>query len=176
MKKISVILIGILSFLGPTMVSAAFNSGQTTETLPVGKSLNINLDANPNSTYTVNTSNSQVITAIQSNTSLLIKAINTGTAQATMCETISSKCFVATVNVSGVLGVNTTTLNSHSPGSWVNLGKTIYYVHSSGLIPISTWPIFLSVAPAQFKITEINEGDMLLPLLPLMELNDSRIK
>ncbi|HYV34002.1 MAG TPA: hypothetical protein VE973_04105, partial [Candidatus Limnocylindria bacterium] len=65
---------------------------------------------------------------------------------------------------------------AHPAGSWVIQGKTVYYITSSGLVPITTWAIFLSNGGKANLIVPINDGDMHLPLLALMEAHDSRVK
>ncbi len=68
---------------------------------------------------------------------------------------------------------------SHAWGTWVKYGKTIFYVDSTGLIPVPTWPIFLSNMGKTEYILPANKADLDIfkanPSLPFLQMNDSRV-
>lgn len=64
----------------------------------------------------------------------------------------------------------------HPRGSWLSSGSTIYFLTPSGLIPIPSWNIFLSNGGQASFIVKANSYDMAFPKLPLMTLNDTRLK
>ena len=68
---------------------------------------------------------------------------------------------------------------SHAWGTWVKYGTTVYYVDSTGLIPVPTWPIFLSNMGKAEYILPANKADMDIfknnPSLPLLTSQDSRV-
>jgi hypothetical protein len=65
---------------------------------------------------------------------------------------------------------------AHPRGTWVNSGKTVYFVTPAGLIPVPTWDIFLSNGGQAGFIVPADSYDLAMPKLPLMVLNDSRMK
>lgn len=65
---------------------------------------------------------------------------------------------------------------AHPWGSWIKSGNTIYFVHEQGLIPISTFDIFLNNGGNVNGVVELNQYDTGKPMLPLMTYNDSRLK
>ena len=68
---------------------------------------------------------------------------------------------------------------SHAWGTWVKYGTTVYYVDSAGLVPVPTWPVFLSNMGKAEYILPANKADMDIfknnPSLPLLQMNDSRV-
>lgn len=68
---------------------------------------------------------------------------------------------------------------SHAWGTWVKYGTTVYYVDSAGLVPVSTWAIFLSNLGKAEYILPANKADMEIfkanPSLPFLQVNDSRV-
>lgn len=75
-----------------------------------------------------------------------------------------------------VVSFNVTTANDHHPwGTWVFSGQTIYFVHEYGLIPITTYDIFLNNGGDSKLLVPINGNDWRLPQLPQMTYNDYRL-
>src|SRR5436190_1100886 len=75
----------------------------------------------------------------------IINGLSVGNTLVSVCYTNQGiHCLNVNVAVTGsVLGA-ITYFNAHPVGSWVIQGQTVYFVSASGLIPISTWQIFLS--------------------------------
>ena len=67
-------------------------------------------------------------------------------------------------------------IQEHPWGSWIIYKKTVYYVTQEGLIPISSWNIFLQNGGQAKFIVKANKADLALPTLPMMQLNDSRVR
>lgn len=69
-----------------------------------------------------------------------------------------------------------TTVNaSHPWGSWVVSGGTVYFIHRDGLIPISSYDIFLNNGGRASYIVPMNFYDWQLPRLSLMAYVDQRL-
>lgn len=84
--------------------------------------------------------------------------------------------FGATLNHYPSLPVSVKSANEHHPwGSWVLGGKTVYFIHESGLIPITTYKIFLNNGGQDDLILPMNWYDWQLPKLPYMSDNDPRL-
>jgi hypothetical protein len=64
----------------------------------------------------------------------------------------------------------------HPWGTWVKNGNTVYFVHESGLIPVSSYDIFLNNGGTDAKIVPMNWYDSYKPLLSGMTWNDSRLQ
>lgn len=64
----------------------------------------------------------------------------------------------------------------HILGSWLLNGKTVYFVVEDGLIPVSSWDVFLFNGGKQSYLVKANAQDLKKPLLDLMKKNDMRIK
>lgn len=69
-----------------------------------------------------------------------------------------------------------TSQQAHPWGSWVKNGSTVYFVHQSGLIPITSWDIFLNNGGSASLIVPMNSFDFQLPMLSVMSFNDSRLQ
>lgn len=65
---------------------------------------------------------------------------------------------------------------SHPWGSWVKDGDTIYFVHENGLIPVSSYSIFLDNGGLSQLVVPANWYDLQLHKLSKMVKNDSRLK
>ncbi|HEX3095729.1 MAG TPA: hypothetical protein VHQ20_01255 [Patescibacteria group bacterium] len=65
---------------------------------------------------------------------------------------------------------------SHPWGSWIRSGDTIYFVYETGLIPISSYSIFLNNGGNPNLIVPANWYDMRLDLLSKMKTDDSRLR
>lgn len=150
------------------------------ENLSQGKTLSLNLGR---AGWKLTGSNNPRIISAQINEEILvIRALSPGLATVFACpENIIDPKLCAyvtvTVNPENVLGLNTgSSFKPHTTGAFVNVGQTVFFIHEYGLIPITTYPIFLSVAPKNTQIFTANDYDLQLPLLPFMEINDSRVK
>lgn len=64
----------------------------------------------------------------------------------------------------------------HPWGSWIRSGNTVYFVHESGLIPISQYDIFISNGGRDNLVVNGNQFDYNRTMLPLMTINDSRLR
>jgi hypothetical protein len=65
---------------------------------------------------------------------------------------------------------------SHPWGSWIKSGRTVYFVHENGLIPISSYDIFLNNGGEDRLTVAPNSYDFQRPILPLMDYNDARLR
>ncbi len=65
---------------------------------------------------------------------------------------------------------------SHPWGSWIKSGKTIYFVHESGLIPVPDWNTFLSNGGQSNMVVPANHYDFTLPILSPMSYSDYRLQ
>ncbi|MBI5530579.1 MAG: hypothetical protein HY918_03700 [Candidatus Doudnabacteria bacterium] len=170
----------LLLAAAPTLALAAGTIQTVTETIAVGKTLSVGLGQSPTGNWYVlsnaNPSAASAVLGFNTEPLVLISGQSAGSSEIKVCSEQSAiNCLVVKVAVSGnVLGASV--FNSHAIGSWVISDGTVYYVSSNGLIPIPTWEIFLSNGGKQADITEINNGDMQLPLLPLMSAADSRVR
>lgn len=67
----------------------------------------------------------------------------------------------------------------HPWGTWVLSGKTVYYVDSSGLVPVPSWEIFLNNGGKPEHIAKATGADLTIlksnPGLPLLMNNDGRV-
>ncbi len=175
-KKIIVL---VFSFLIVAQQAFAANDlGTLQEYATVGKVISVGL--NPSSTgnwYLVTNSNPLVANASLNGTSLTITGLRAGTDAVSVCtEPAGLHCLVVIATVTGnVLGANTTRF-THPVGSWLIHAGTVFYVHGTGLIPISEWNIFVSNGGQSSNLQETNQDDLNLPLLSLMTLNDSRVR
>jgi large repetitive protein len=71
--------------------------------------------------------------------------------------------------------VNTVNI-SHPWGSWIKSGNTVYFVHESGLIPIANYDVFINNGGADAKVVQMNAYDVGKTVLPIMTMNDSRLR
>ncbi|MFA5991347.1 MAG: pilus assembly protein N-terminal domain-containing protein [Candidatus Doudnabacteria bacterium] len=177
MVKRYLILIASIVFLF-TGASQTYASQMLTESIGAGKTLSVGLNVSSTGNwYIVSNSNPSVATAeLNSSPSVIVKGLTAGTTQVMACtETSGVNCLTLNVNVTGnVLGASI--VGAHPAGSWVISGQTVFYVTSQGLIPITTWKIFLSNGGTSKLIQPINSADEHLPMLSLMILKDSRVK
>lgn len=65
---------------------------------------------------------------------------------------------------------------AHPWGSWIKKGNTVYFVHNQGLIPISSYDVFIGNGGADNLLVPANAYDFYLPMLDLMTLGDSRLR
>lgn len=65
---------------------------------------------------------------------------------------------------------------SHPYGSWIISKGTIYFVHELGLIPVADFQTFLDNGGNTNTVVKANTYDMQLPMLNLMQDNDSRLQ
>lgn len=180
--KIQIFALGLISLIviAPINKASAESPVRIYENLSQSKTLSLNLGR---AGWKLTGSNNPNIISAQINGEILvIKALNPGLATAFACpENIIDPKLCAyvtvTVNPENVLGLNTGSSDKpHTTGTFVNVGQTVFFVHEYGLIPITTYPIFLSVASKNTQIVNANDHDLQLPLLPFMELGDSRVK
>jgi hypothetical protein len=170
-------------FVGISLVLLALpffgyaNYGNLNETIGVGKTVSVGLNTLTNGSWFISGNpNPAVIQASISSSSLIIQGIGMGASSVSACATDNSGCVNVNVTVNGlVLGSFT---GAHLAGSWVlgSDGRTVYYVLDNGLIPITTWEIFLDNGGTSEKIVKINQYDEQLPLLAFMTNNDSRVE
>ena len=176
MKKILAISAAFLAF---APIAFAGNLGTLNESVMVGKTVTVAL--NPSSTGrwflpSLSNTNPNVAIASTNGNNLVLQGRSVGTAAVKVCSEIQNvNCLDVTITVTGnVLGEST---NAHPSGTWVIDNGTVYYITDSGIIPISTWKIFLSnSAGKKVTFTPASSDDLKLPLLPLMTLSDSRVK
>jgi hypothetical protein len=57
---------------------------------------------------------------------------------------------------------------AHPVGSWILSKKTVYYVTSQGLVPVTSWDIFLRNGGLTKYLVKANKADLTLPLLQNM--------
>ena len=182
---LAVCLLNVILFINvilftPATKALAQSPVRINEKLTVGKTLSLNLGQA--GWKLAGSNNTGIISAQINGENFFIKALNPGLATAFACpENLIDPAICAyvtiTVNPENVLGLNTgAAYKPHSAGLFVNVGQTVFYVHEHGLIPITTYPIFLSVAPKNVAIYPANDYDMQLPLLPYMETNDQRVQ
>lgn len=65
---------------------------------------------------------------------------------------------------------------AHPWGSWIKSGTTVYFVHDSGLIPISAYDVFLNNSGQDALVVPANIYDFSKQVLSPMVFNDSRLK
>ncbi len=70
----------------------------------------------------------------------------------------------------------TTPYAAHPWGSWVKSGQTVYFVHQDGLIPISSYDIFLNNSGQNKFIVEMNSYDWQRTMLSHMTYGDYRLR
>lgn len=161
-----------------TGVAQADTSQTLTESIGVGKTLSVGLNVSSTGNwFIISNSNPSVATAeLNSSPAVIVKGQAVGVTKVIICSEMSGiNCLNLNVNVTGsVLGANI--VNAHPAGSWVISGQTVFYVTPQGLIPITTWKIFLSNGGKSKLIQPINSADEYLPMLALMTLKDSRVK
>lgn len=86
---------------------------------------------------------------------------------------------VLQVGNSGLAGSGhtvTTSYAAHPWGSWIKSGQTIYFVHQSGLIPVSDWNTFLNNGGQASFVVPANSYDFRLYILSPMTSGDSRLQ
>lgn len=69
-----------------------------------------------------------------------------------------------------------TAQTSHPSGAFIKSGQTVYFVHESGLIPISSYDVFLGNGGQDYLIVPMNGYDVALPRLAVMTYNDARLR
>ncbi len=170
-------LLGISFILLAFPFFGSANYGNLSETIGVGKTISVGLNTLTNGSWFISGSpNPAVIQASLNSGSLIIQGTGIGTSGVSVCATDNSGCVNVNVTVNGlVLGSFT---GAHLAGSWVlgSDGITVYYIADNGVIPITTWEIFLDNGGTSDKIVKINQYDEQLPLLSFMTNNDSRVK
>jgi hypothetical protein len=173
MKKAIVLVVSFLMFAASAQ--AANDLGSLQEYIAVGRVLSVGLNSSPTGWFITSNSNPNVASAVLGQNSVLITGQSFGSATILVCtDSQATHCLSASVTVGGsVLGES---VSPHAPGSWVLDHGTVYYITTDGIIPISTWKIFLSNGGKQSLIQQSNQADLSLSLLPLMTLHDSRVK
>lgn len=176
-KKIFLVLAAGLLFA--QFAFAASSLGTLNENIAVGKVLSIGLNTSSTGNwYFGSNSNSAVASGNISSNSLFITGKSVGSTVISACtDTQNNNCMQVTVNVSAasqVLGASI--VSPHPVKSWVLQGQTVFYVDTNGLIPITTWKIFLNNGGKQSLIKPANSGDLALPMESLMVLHDSRVQ
>jgi hypothetical protein len=69
-----------------------------------------------------------------------------------------------------------TAQTSHPWGTWITMNNTIHFVHESGLIPVPSFDVFLANGGNSNLVVPANSYDFNLPMLSLMNYNDSRLR
>jgi hypothetical protein len=173
MKKFLFILVAGL-FFAP-VVFASPSLGSIKEKVYIGKTISVGLSTS-GSWYVGSISVPTIISAKIDNYNLFITGKTAGSAKALVC-TDSTSCLEVKVMVSPLgLVLGEYTVAPHAVKSWLVSGKTIFYVSSVGLIPVSTQSIFSSNGGKQSLVQPVNDGDLDLPLQSLMTLKDPRVK
>ncbi len=175
-KKVA--LLSTLGLLFAVNVFASSGLGKLQESVQAGKTISIGL--NPSSTgnwYVGQNTNSGVLTGNISSGSLLITGKSIGTASIYACtDSQLTDCLQVDVTVTATGNVLGAAIQApHPAGSWVQNGQTVFYINANGIIPITTWQIFLSNGGRQSLIQPANNSDLSLPLQTLMTLKDSRV-
>ena len=83
---------------------------------------------------------------------------------------------VGSSNLPGSGYIVSTSQVQHPWGSWIKNGSTVYFVHDSGLIPISSWSVFLNNGGQAALIVQANTYDLRLPVLSPMVMSDARLQ
>jgi len=65
--------------------------------------------------------------------------------------------------------------SAHPWGSWIKSGRTLYFVHEQGLIPVPSREVFYANGGSYSAVVSANRWDLRKAYLPTMEYNDSRI-
>lgn len=155
---------------------AASDLGSLQETIGVNKTLAVGL--NPSSTgswYVGSVADLSIASAVINGNSLVVSGKSAGTTKILACtDSGAQHCLEVNITVSSVLGAFTE--QPHAVKSWVLNNGTVFYVDINGLIPISTWKIFLSNKGHAKLIKPANSADLALPLEPLMVPRDPRVK
>lgn len=186
MRKLLVSSLSALAISALPLLAGAANTSNTygvlNEGVGVGKTLSVGLNPLPIGHWFLGSnSNGSVadvtMTPASVPTSVVIKGLSAGSSTVQVCDSNGTGCMQINLYVSSVLGVYTP-MASHPAGSWVlgPDGITVYYVTGNGVIPISTWDIFLNNGGKQSLIVKANQADMDMALLPLMDYNDSRVQ
>lgn len=66
--------------------------------------------------------------------------------------------------------------NAHPWGAWIKSGSTVYFVHDSGLIPVSDYSTFINNGGEDRLVVPANSYDFRLPMLSVMTYNDPRLR
>jgi hypothetical protein len=66
--------------------------------------------------------------------------------------------------------------SAHPWGSWVRNGRTVYFVHEQGLIPVPSGDVFTNNGGNWNLIVPANSWDLRKPILSSMEWNDYRLQ
>ena len=67
---------------------------------------------------------------------------------------------------------------AHPWGSWLLYGRTIYYSTQAGMIPVTSWDIFVNNGGQSKFILRANKADIAViksSALPVMQTNDNRV-
>ena len=182
MIKKYLILVAVVVFLfaGAGQAYALGGTQTLSQTICVGKTLSVGLyNSGTGSWYITGNTNrlvADVSLSYENYPAVIVKGLTAGMTQIQVCaEPTGINCLVLNVTVTGnVLGASVT--NAHPAGSWLISNKTVFYVSSEGLIPVSTWKIFLSNGGSSKLIQPMNADDERLPLLGLMAKKDSRVQ
>ena len=178
-KIISLAFVVSLGFIVPAQSVFAVNDlGSLSETVSIGKTISVGLNSSATGSWFIfSNSNSSIASGSINGNTLVVKSLAPGSTTIQICtETIGSHCLSLAVNSvqSELLGVST--VSETSPvGSWVIQNQTVYYIHSLGLIPVTTWKIFLSNGGKAKLIKPIKVNDSNLPLLSFMTAKDVRL-
>jgi hypothetical protein len=174
--------LGLIMFVGILFSFTAYAAndlGSISESVNVNKVISVGLDNSLSGNWYVGPiSNINVLSARINSGSLLITGRAAGNATVLVCKDINYySCLEVKVAVrpaGSVLGAYTSL--SHPVGTWVLSGKTVFYISSTGIIPVSTTSIFSSNGGKLKIVQPANDGDLALPLQSLMTLKDSRVK
>jgi len=68
-------------------------------------------------------------------------------------------------------------IQTHPDGSWIQSGKVVFYVSSTGYIPVPSWSVFLSNGGDAKFIVKANTADLKdpRPIISAMAASDSRV-
>ncbi len=152
-------------------------------TLNVGGSVDVTISVDDstgsNMYYTSRQPDGNVASLTISGQRVILAGLGAGVTDATICQ-VGSEALCANVVITvkprgSVLGVSTSN-KGHKVGSWVKVGKAIYFVHTDGLIPIATFDVFLNNGGKVSKVVTANRDDKSKPLLDIMVMNDPRVR
>ena len=66
--------------------------------------------------------------------------------------------------------------SAHPWGTWIKSGTTVYFVSSSGLIPVPDYATFINNGGQDNFVVQANTYDFQKPLLGMMMMGDSRTR
>lgn len=175
MKKVFVIGFALLSFAN---IANAGSLGFLQESILTQRSLTVGLNQSPTGLWYLfgNTRPDAVSAEIKEN-QIQVKGLLPGVSKVSACADLNgNNCITLNVNVEAGQVLGTSIFNAHPEGSWVKNNSTVFYVTVGGIIPVPSWSVFINNGGKANLVQEMNEADMLLPLLSQMTEKDDRVK